>query len=60
MKKDYCDLCATEIERRDIVEMDLFFHEQKRVTCTRYSICKKCKSKVLDLLNNNKVFEVEE
>ena len=60
MIKDYCDLCATEIERRDVVEMELFFHEQTRVGCTRYSICKKCESKVLNLLNDSKVFEEKE
>ena len=55
MNKEYCDLCTTEIERQDVVEMELFFHEQKKVTCVRYSLCKKCKSKMLDLLTKQSV-----
>lgn len=58
MYKYICELCSSEIERDNKIEMEVAFY--KFGGCYQHRnlmICQKCQSKMLDLLNNNNVFK---
>lgn len=61
-----CDLCSSIIEGLDnIIKMEVSFCEYHKITENTFShqnldICRNCKTKMLDLINNNKVFKKKE
>lgn len=61
-----CDLCSSMIEELDnIIKMEVSFCEYHKITGNIFShqyldLCRNCKTKMLDLINNNKVFKKKE
>lgn len=61
-----CDLCSSIIDGLDnIIKMEVSFCEYHKITGNTFShqnldICRSCKTKMLDLINNNKVFKKKE